>query len=114
MRIAAAVEALVMSEDNLGDVRKKGDVLNEVEPDLVPESKSDDEFHLLHRLDRVGPHPGKLYDWIRYNTLSDDLPCHFADKGSCNRRHANDHRLQPEHSGCRSVRRDSSSVQDKL
>src|SRR5438445_996891 len=33
-RIAAAVGALVMREDNLGDVRKKGDVLDEVEPDL--------------------------------------------------------------------------------
>src|SRR2546427_5881170 len=33
-RVAAAVEALVMREDHLGDVRKKGDVLDEVESDL--------------------------------------------------------------------------------
>src|SRR5207245_10905286 len=33
-RIAAAVGALVLREDNLGDVRKKGDVLDEAEPDL--------------------------------------------------------------------------------
>src|SRR5207245_6453800 len=73
-RIAAAVGALVMREDNLGDVRKKGDVLDEAEPDLyVPLQQSALVCSERTRLEQVALGASELFDIMQMSATR--KPC---------------------------------------